>query len=86
MTDVTSEALLVEIAERQKAIQIELKGLASAQTAALAKYENSDNVYRKQLERYGKEQAAGAAGRNLAIALRLLAVLLLAFIAYRVAP
>ena len=86
MTDVDNKALLVEIAERQKAIQDELTGLASAQAAALDKYESSDNIYREQLERYDKEQAAGAAGRKLAIAVRLLAVLLLAFIAYRVAP
>ena len=86
MTDADNKELLVEIAERQKAIQNELAGLASAQAAALQKYENSDNIYREQLERYGREQAAGAAGRKLAIAVRLLAVLLLAFIAYCVAP
>ncbi len=86
MTDVDYKSLLVEIAGRQKTIQSELAGLASAQAAALEKYENSDKVYREQLERYDKEQTAGAAGRKLATAIRLLAVFLLAFIAYRVAP
>ncbi len=87
MTDsLTSEALLLEIAERQKVIQKELAGLASAQTAALEKYENSDNLYKEQLKRYDKELSEEATGRYLAIFLRIMAVLLLAYIAYRIAP
>jgi hypothetical protein len=108
-----NRVLLMEVAERQKEMQVVLTGLVAAHAQALERYANSDAAYRKhlensdlayrmhlensdvayrkqldayeaQLEMYRKEQGAIPAGRKLAMAMRVIAVLLLLFIAYRV--
>ena len=86
MSDVDNKALLMEIAKRQNSIIEVLEGLAKAQEAAQEKYADSDKAYREQLERNDKDQAACAGCKKVAIAVCLLALLLLAYIAYRVAP
>lgn len=108
MNDEHDKALLVDIAERQKAIQVELADLVKAHTQALEQYAVSDKVYRKQLDEnqathtraleqhalsetaYRKQLDAYQvqlenyhAGRKIAMFIRLIALLLLLFIAYR---
>ena len=84
MSDEQNQALLTEIIERQKALQAEMADFIGAQAQALEKYAHSDIAYRDQLESYRKEQEATATGRTVAVAIRLVALLLLLFIAYRI--
>lgn len=90
MSDEQDRALLMDIAERQKAIQVEVANLIAGHTQALEQYATSDMAYRKlldeyqvQLENYRKDQEALVASRHLAMLIRLIALLLLLFIAYR---
>ena len=84
MSDEQDQALLTEIVERQKTLQAELADFTKGQAQALEKYARSDIAYRDQLESYRKEQEATAIGRKVAMAIRLVALLLLLFIAYRI--
>jgi hypothetical protein len=77
-------ALLTDIAERQKALQTELSGLAEAQAQMYGTYSRSDSDYRAQLDSYARDQQVLKVSRRIATVIQVVSFLLLAFIAYRV--
>jgi hypothetical protein len=77
-------SLLADIAERQKALQAQLAAMAADQAELLETYTKSNAVYRAQAEQYEREQRSMRLSKAVANGIRLFALLLLAFIAYRV--
>ena len=85
MDNEDQNVLLLDIAERQKAIAANVKELIVGLNAATEKYAATDAVYREELDRYRKTNDAFSLGGKIVLAIRLLGLVLLAFIAYTVA-
>mgnify|MGYP000008065980 CR=1 FL=1 len=81
MNSPDKETLLAETVQLLRAVEAQLTELCASQAAALKKYAASDNAYREELKRHGAEGSAVRAGQ---ILYRVLAILLLAYIAFQV--
>ena len=85
--DETSSAqllLLRELSERQESIDRRLSAIEAAHLETWRKYEAADAGYRSELSGYKQELVAHALGRNLSAAARIVILLLLLYVAYRV--
>jgi hypothetical protein len=77
-------ALLLDIAERQKALQSPLGAMAAEQARALENYEKNDAKYQERSALYEKAENEVRVTRTFAKWARVIALVLLAYIAYRV--
>ena len=83
MTDEQAR-LLTEVAARLQTVEQRLASFEAAQDAALKQYGASDAAYRAELSTYHKEGNNISRARSLATVLRVVTVILLLYIAYRV--
>lgn len=83
MTDEQTR-LLAEVATRLHAIEQRLASSETAQDSALKQYSASDEVYRKELSAYREEGGNISRARSLATVLRVITIILLLYISYRV--
>ena len=84
MNEEETHSLLREVAEHQQSIERRLSAIEVAQHETWKKYEASDAAYREELSNYQQERTGLALGRTLGAVVRLLILLLLVYIAYRV--
>jgi hypothetical protein len=82
MIEITPQ--LTEVATRLHVIEQRLTTLEAAQDAALKQYAVSDAAYREELSEYRAERGQFSRARSLAMVLRVVGVMLLVYIAYRV--
>jgi hypothetical protein len=76
--------LLRELAERQESIERRLSAIEAAHLETWRKYDAADAGYRNELSGYKQELVTHALGRNLSAAARIVLLLLLLYVAYRV--
>ena len=81
----STDALLRELIDGQRAIQEQVRSMGSAQVETWSRYEAADKAYRQELANYYAEVRGHAIGRRLGLALRVLMLAVLVYIAWRVA-
>ena len=84
LSETESATRLAEISERLKSLGDQVAALSAEQAAAFGTYAASDKVYREELKRYGNERSSSAMVKAAQMVFRPLALVLLAYIAYRV--
>lgn len=84
MTQEESLSLLRSVVERQQSIEQRLSAIEAAAHQTWKKYEESDTAYREELSNYRQEGHGLAVGRTVSFLFRLLMLLMLVYIAYRV--
>ena len=77
-------ALLADIAERQKALQSQVAAMAAEQARVFETYEKNDASYQERTAFYQSTEKEAKVTRTVAKWARFIALVMLAYIAYRV--